>query len=314
MRILFLGGSYFVGRAIVRQLVADGNDVNLLNRGSRPIDGTHQLIADCDDTAAVQRVLAGQRKFDWVVDTLTASAKHVDSVCNALEDRFGGWLYISSAAVYTEDGSYPVAETHPVGASRQWGDYGRSKLASEQRLAQRCEALGRPFVSLRPPYIYGPDNPAPREHWLWSRLLAGRPILVPGDGDTPIQFLHATDLGRVVAHTLAQRDLSGTHFYNVGEPSWVTVRAYLEILARVSATSLDLRPVPYPSLGIKPRDFFPFRDYACVLDTAKIERELGWKPEISLERGMAQTFEQADSIQLAEKFDTEVEDRILARL
>jgi nucleoside-diphosphate-sugar epimerase len=313
MRILFLGGSYFVGRTIVARLVADGHDVTLLNRGSRPVAGTRQLIADRDDTDAIRQVLAG-REFDWVVDTLTASTHHVDAFCDALGSRLSGWLYISSAAVYAEDGSYPMPESHPVGTSRQWGDYGLSKLAPEQRLAQRCCAVEVPFVSLRPPYIYGRDNPAPREHWLWARLRAGRPVLVPDAGDTPIQFLHAADLGRAVAHTLERSDLSGTHIYNVGEPGWVSLREYLEILARVSRMSLDVRPVPYRSLGIEPRDFFPFRDYPCVLDTAKIEREMRWKPQTSLEPGLALTFEQTEATRYDIELDTAVEDRILARL
>ncbi len=311
MDILIVGGSYFVGRSIVAHLIGSGHRIAVLNRGTRPVAGGEQLIADRNDTASMRNALAG-RRFDAVADLTSRSRAHVDSLYDALGGRFARMLYISSAAVYAEDGRFPMAETHPVGPSAEWGDYGLEKLASERRLAER--SAERPLFVLRPPYIYGPGNTAPREHWLWARLLAGRPILIPELGETPLQFLHADDLGRAVECALESDAASALHVYNVGHSDWVSVREYLEILARVSGTDLEMREVPYPALGVRPREFFPFRDYACVLDVAKIRSELSWEPSRALELGLAQTFQHCDRERLTEHLDTAAEDALLSRL
>lgn len=310
MRVLVAGGSVFVGRAIVDHLLGVGHAVVVLNRGTRHVAGAEQLVADRDDPPAVARALR-HRRFDAVVDLTSLSAAHVDGLCDALGDRVARWIYVSSAAVYAEDGRFPMPESHPLGHSGVWGAYGLEKLAAERRTAERVG--DRPVFLLRPPYVYGPGNPAPREHWLWARLVAGRPILVPGRGDTPLQFLHADDLGAAVAQVLAADAAPGAHAYNVGQPDWGSMRAYLEALARAAGAPLDVREVPYRELGVAPRAFFPFRDYACVLDVARIARELGWRPRRSLEAGLAETWASRAPGDLP-SLDTAAEDALLARL
>jgi nucleoside-diphosphate-sugar epimerase len=311
MHVLVAGGSIFVGRAIVDHLMATGHRVSVLNRGTRPVPGAQQWIADFDDPASIGRALAGAR-FDAVVDLTSSSAVHVDALCDALGGRVSRWLYVSSAAVYCEDGRYPMPESHPLGRSAAWGEYGLEKLSAERRLCERVQ--DRPLFVLRPPYVYGPHNPAPREHWLWARLLAGRPVLIPGRGETPLQFLHADDLGAAVASALAADVDPTPHIYNVGQSDWGPINAYLEVLAQVSGTSLRTREVPYAELGVAPREFFPFRDYPCVLDPTRIERELGFEPARSLESGFAETFASCDPERLVSHLDTAAEDQILRRL
>ncbi len=314
VEILFLGGSYFIGRAIAGRLLAAGHAVAVLNRGSRPVAGTEPIVADRDDPDAMARALRG-RSFDAVVDTSGYTGSQATHAARALDGRFGRWIHLSSAAVYVEDGRHPMAETHPVGRSLQWGQYGFDKLAGELVLLREAERGRAPVFVLRAPYVQGPGNDAPREHWLWQRMLRDRPVLVPGEGATGIQLLHTDDLGRAVETLLAAPDRPGGFVYNVGNPDWGSMRAYLETLGRVAGVVPDLRPVPYGDLGVPPRSFFPFRDYPCVLDATRIEREHGFRPAFDLETGLRDTFASHDPEALARApIDTEAEDEILSRI
>src|ERR1700722_14499408 len=104
MRILVLGGTSFVGRAIVDAALTGGAEVTLFGRGKTGADlfsGLTRLIGDRDsgDYAAL-------RDGQWgaVVDVSGYVPRHVGQAMDALGDRVGRYLFISSHAVYTQDG------------------------------------------------------------------------------------------------------------------------------------------------------------------------------------------------------------------
>src|SRR6185369_12499056 len=69
--------------------------------------------------------------------------------------------------------------------------YVRNKSASERALFAMADL---PAVTVRPPFIYGPDNPIYREAFFWDRLRDNRPILVPHDGSRLMQFVYVKDI------------------------------------------------------------------------------------------------------------------------
>ena len=77
--------------------------------------------------------------------------------------------------------------------------YVRNKAMSERALFRLHQRIGLPVVTLRPPFIYGPDNPFYREAFFWDRLRAGRPIIIPGDGRRLMQFVYVKDLVQAAA-------------------------------------------------------------------------------------------------------------------
>ena len=315
MDVLVIGGSYFVGRAITEHLVRAGHDVCILNRGSRPVDGTRQLSADRDDPIAVMEGLGG-RSFDWVVDTSCLTGEQARIARGILARRFGRWVHLSSASVYVEDGRSPMSESQPVGRSAQWGDYGRGKLDAESAHAEIAGRDPAPVAVLRPPYVYGPGNAPEREHWLWPRILRGRPVLLPGDGSTPLQLVHADDLARAVVAAAEAELPDSVSAFNVapaGEaPSF---RAYVGALGRACGAEPRTVEVPWRKLGVAPRDFFPFRDYACVLDGTRFTETTGWSPSLDLDAGLAATFAACDREAFSvAALDTAAEDDLLARL
>lgn len=309
-----IGGSYFVGRRLVENFVCDGHEVSVLNRGSHLLPEVEQLTADRNEPEQMRAALA-DRSFDCVVDASCYTAQQAQIAQAALNGRFSHFIHLSSSAVYVEDETIPMAEDHPTGRSPQWGDYGLHKWQADQFLLEQVRVSRSPITILRPPYIYGPGNNLEREQFVWSRLLRERPILLPGLGDTPVQFLHTDELYTFIHLVLAHPDCSRGEVYNVANPELITFRGWVELLAELAGVAPSTVAVAYEDLGKKPRDFFPFRDYPCVLDVRKAERILNWKPLFNLRTGFHETFKTYDQNRLATRpIDTVVEDEMLARV
>jgi nucleoside-diphosphate-sugar epimerase len=307
---LIIGGSYFIGRALVTGLLEAGHVVTVLNRGTRVVPGVAQLVADRDDAPSLNSALAG-RSFDYVIDVSCYTPEQAEGAYLALGGRFRRWVLISSAAVYEDTDRYPIHEGQPLGYSAQWEDYGLQKLAAERKLESVSTGDSGEIVVLRPPYIFGPGNNLAREQWLWSRMLRGETILVPGNGLTDVQFLHTSDLVAAVSLALGADGLRHFTVLNVGNPAFCSFSSYLETLSNVAGVGLKLTSVPYENLGLRPRQFFPFRDYPCVLATDAIQTQLGWAPERTLRDGLEKTFESYDREVLARSHPaTEAEQKI----
>jgi 2'-hydroxyisoflavone reductase len=283
MRVLVLGGSYFVGRHIAMEFHAHGHDVVLLNRGTRemPLPG---LKVDRNDMFALRAALEGQR-FDVVVDTSCYDSGQAFLAVQALAGRYGRWVFVSTGAVYDDEEPRPLAETAPANGSDIWGDYGASKARAEALLRELC---GQKLTIVRPGYVYGPYNSLARETFVWSRVLRGRPVFVPGDGSTEVSFVHAADLAALVRE-LAGRDVARGATYNIAHPEPVSFARWVEVVAEAAGVHARLIGVP-SSLRVPARDFFPFRDQELSLDVSRLLTDTGLVPSTDLATGLASTY------------------------
>ncbi|OWK21278.1 hypothetical protein AJ88_19460 [Mesorhizobium amorphae CCBAU 01583] len=89
-------------------------------------------------------------------------------------------------------------------------DYGVEKAAADAFLIEKAEQL--PVTIFRPPYLYGPGNDNDRESFIWARCLQRRPVVLPGNGETLIQFLHAGDLADIMVHAAASEAIGAQVF------------------------------------------------------------------------------------------------------
>ncbi len=150
MRVLVLGGTGFVGRAIVAALRSGGAATTLFNRGRAP--SAPGLVGDRD--TGDYTALAG-RRFDAVVDVSGYLPRHVREASGALGDRVGRYLFISSHAVF--DGGSAIRRPPVRDAAPPLTDatYGPSKVACEDEVLVR---YGPRATIVRPGKVAGPHN------------------------------------------------------------------------------------------------------------------------------------------------------------
>jgi 2'-hydroxyisoflavone reductase len=245
MRTLVLGGTSFVGRAIVDDLLARGDDVTLFSRGRTGTElfpGVERLVGDRDggDYAA----FAG-RSWDAVVDVSAYLPRHVAQAADALGDGVGRYLFISTGSVYdrlqapdgmTEDTARLPPER---GTEEITGEtYGPLKVACEDDVLSR---YGDGATIVRPGVVAGPHDPTDRFTYWVRRAARGGRVALPGRPDQPVQVVDSRDLARLVI-ALVEQDQPG--IYNaVGPADPVTLEAMIQACARAAGTDVEVVPV-----------------------------------------------------------------------
>ncbi|MEU5880912.1 NAD-dependent epimerase/dehydratase family protein [Spirillospora sp. NPDC047279] len=272
MRLLVLGGTHFVGRAIVEAALRRRDEVTVLNRGSsRPSpDGVTPLVADRLDPESVRRVL-GNREWDAAIDTWTGAPVHVQQACRLLADRVDHYGYVSSRSVYTwpiprrADERAPVVDAAPDDGAV--GDYRRVKRGGE---LAAVETFGDRALAARAGVVLGPYENTGRLTWWLGRARRGGPVLAPGAPDQPVQYVDVRDLAGWML-SAADRRIGGT--YNViSRPGHTTMGELLGTVIDVTRGGAEL--VWAPAGLIREQDISPFTDLPIWLPDD--EEHGGW--------------------------------------
>jgi nucleoside-diphosphate-sugar epimerase len=301
-RVLVIGGTQFIGRAMVDQLLARGDDVSIMHRGSgTPFgDRVREIRCDRNDVAAVRSTLDGEsfelvfdNVYDWqrgtTGDQVRASARAVTS------PALRRYVFTSSIAAY--GGGLDHTETDDLAPADHPNAYAAHKAESERVLFGLQKTEGIPVTTLRPAFVYGPHNGFEREAWFWDRIVADRPVIVPGDGSRLMQFVHAEDVARV-GLAAAGRSASVGAAYGLGCSPPISQEELVQRLARAAGKSVRIVHVPRERLEAAGGQLFASPLYfGAFLDpppmTAKGDRvrdELGIEL-IPLDEGFRQTFE-----------------------
>jgi 2'-hydroxyisoflavone reductase len=299
-RALVIGGTLFIGRALVDQLLERGDDVVIMHRGRGTPWGPRVGEIQCDrnDTAAVHAALDGTR-FDVVFDNVYdwqrgTTAEQVSAAATATAKGLRRYVFTSSVAVYRPGGEY--AEDVELVSSDYRNSYGAQKADSERALFGLGREQGIPVATLRPAFVYGQHNPIEREAFFWDRLLAGRPIVIPGDGLATMQWVYSRDVARA-AILASERDVAIGHAYNLGNYPPVTQLDFVRMLARIAGREANLVHVPrerIQALGggllAPPYYFGAYLDVPPITVRAdRVRSELGLELT-PLEHGLRETF------------------------
>jgi len=192
MRLLVLGGTRFVGRAVVEEALSRGWEVTALHRGvtgALPA-GVTPLLADRSSERDLRAAL-GEGSWDVVVDTWSGAPAVAGIAARLLRDRVERYGYVSSMSVYTW-GSH-VDERSPLVAGdphAEHGEYPELKRGAELAvLASFPDAL-----LCRAGLILGPYEDIGRLPWWLDRISRGGRVVAPGRPDRPLQYVDARDL------------------------------------------------------------------------------------------------------------------------
>ncbi|AZO75558.1 NAD-dependent epimerase/dehydratase family protein [Mesorhizobium sp. M1D.F.Ca.ET.043.01.1.1] len=311
-RALVIGGSGFVGGHLVPALLHDQFHVSVLNRGHKVTGGAEQLTADRTDGDQLFQIAQQVPGFDVVFDTSSYNFQSTKTAWDAFSGVTQRWIHLSSAAVYKETPGRCPAEGDPIGGAAIWADYGFEKAAADAFLTDQAERL--PVTIFRPPYLYGPGNDNDRESFIWARCLQGRPVIIPKNGETRIQFLHAEDLADIMVHA-STSEARGAQVFNVASEERMSLREWVNLVATAAGFADPGILAGDQADDYMPRQYFPFRDYPCCVDVQFLMKSFEWRPRLGLFDGFRQTFETQDIQHLASKpLDSETEQTILARI
>lgn len=208
MRLLILGGTQFLGRAIAADACARGHEVTCAARGvTGPVAPGARLVRVDRDAPDGLAALAGDT-FDAVID-VSRHPGQVRRAVAALKTRAAHWTFVSTVSVYADNrtvgqraDSAPLrAPTAPEIERSTEETYGSAKVACEQ-------AVGADAFICRAGLIAGPEDPTGRFTYWPVRLARGGEVLAPGAPDDAMQLIDVRDLAAWIVHA-AQSGLTG---------------------------------------------------------------------------------------------------------
>ncbi|MFI7136564.1 NAD-dependent epimerase/dehydratase family protein [Streptomyces massasporeus] len=239
MRILVIGGTWFLGKAIAESALSRGWAVTTFNRGRSGPDVPGVEAVHGDRTVREDLLKLAQRgPWDAVIDTSSSelAPRDVLLAARSLQNRAGRWVHISTVSVYEGWPHQPLTEESPLldcpaDADDSYGytgengsptQYGFQKAGGERAVA---EAFGDAAVFLRPGVILGPGEYVGRLPWWLERAKRGGRILAPAPAEQRIQPVDVRDVAHFALHQAASSSSGG---FNVTHPDGISFSGFLD--------------------------------------------------------------------------------------
>lgn len=248
MKALMIGGTGNISLSVTKRLIASGWDVTLLNRGQSGVEvaGARSIVANINDEKAVSDALRGQH-YDTVAQFIAYESEDVLRDVRLFRGKTDQYIFISSASCYEKPPkSAFISEKTPL-VNPFW-QYSRDKIACEEAL-RAAEKDGFPLTIVRPSHTYGDRRLPVALHggspWqVVKRMLAGKRVLIPGDGTSLWTLTHADDFAVGFTGLMGNQKALGKAVHITSDES-LTWNAIHETIAE--ALGVSLRPLHVPS-------------------------------------------------------------------
>ena len=245
MKILFIGGTGNISTDCATLLHEQGHEITILTRGQSPVPDEYEaLTADHGDLASMKAALAG-RAFDVTLDFVAYSVDDLEIDLAALEGNTNQFIFISSATVYAKPHTQlPITEGAPLG--NDYSDYAQHKHQCEQWLQNHADQL--PFTIVRPSHTYSkrwvPNTVASKGYSIAARIEAGKPLFVPGDGETQWTLTATTDFAAGLAGLTGNKDALGEAFHITSDEALTWNEIYAEVASAVGVKTPEIIQIP----------------------------------------------------------------------
>ncbi len=299
MRTLVIGGTGLISGAITRELKRRGHHVTVFHRGKHPLEtaGVDEILGDRADRPRFEAAV-GARPFDAVFDLISFKEEDAASAVRAFKGKVKHFMHCSTVcAVGAPLTKIPSDENEPY---QPVSDYGRGKAAAEKFLLGAWKKHGFPVTIFRPSHTYGPGaawvlgtfvDDWDKDCALVNRILAGKPLLVQGDGEALWQSCYVDDVAAGFVGALGQRTVLG-QFYNLCGPEIYTWDEYYRRVGAGLGKQVRLAHLPTGVILAKaPESATGFlkdiAQYHGAYSIAKARRDIPeFDPRIKLEAGI----------------------------
>lgn len=277
MNILFIGGTGQISLPCVHEAIKQGHNVSVFNRGltggSLPA-GVTSIIGDMDDTEAYAKL--GALKFDTVCQFMAFTADQVKKDIEVFTGNTEQYILISSTAAYSKSGdNYFVNETTPT-VNPGW-PYSEGKIECETALKA---SKNLPWTIIRPAHTVRTNLPAMLSEGdvVGHRLLAGKPILVAGDGLVVWTMTRSADFAVPFVRIFGKKQSIG-EAYHISSNKGYTWNAMYEACAKGLGVTANLVHVPADTLAKYEPEWagrlFCDKIWNTLLDNSKIKALVG---------------------------------------
>ncbi len=320
MKILFIGGSGVISRAVTEQTLAAGHELWLLNRGRhRPVAGAKSLIADMTDVAGTRTAL-GAHTWDVVVQWIAFGPDDIKRDLDLFRGKTKQYVFISSASIYQKPPAPPHLITESTPRVNPHWNYSRKKIACELELEAAHQASGFPYTIVRPSLTYGDDQiPLALNAWLqpWTaidRMRRGVPLIIPGDGTSLWTITHNTDFAQGLTGLFGHPQAIGEAFHITSDEAltWNQIFAFTAEAAGIPAPRFvhiasDFIVACVPSVeGTLLGD----KSVSAVFDNAKLKRLVpGFKARTPFAAGIKRTLAWFEADATRQQVDAELNQR-----
>ena len=317
MKILLIGGTGTISTAVSKKLIADGEELFLLNRsgyseelGDKPT----YIKADINDEAAAAKALDGMN-FDAVCDFIVFDKSQLERDYRLFKGKTKQFVYISSASAYAKPcASYIITEGTSL-ANPYW-EYSRKKIEGEHYLMDLYQNESFPVTIVRPSHTYNEKSVPLGIHGkngsyqVIKRMLEGKPVLIQGDGTSLWTMTDSRDFAAAFTGLLGNPHAIGEAFQITNDETLTWNQIYQAI---AKALGVELKPYyvssqfladvsDYDLLGSLIGD----KANSVVFDNSKVKKAVPeFKPHIRFEQGIKRTIDYVLSHSECQKEDPE---------
>lgn len=293
MQVLVTGGTGFIGSHVCDSLLRHGHQVRVYSRRPEqyraPLPGVEYQMGDMADPFALSEALSGVDCVIHLVSTTVPGTSNLDPVADITSNLAGTVrmlelmrqagpsriIFLSSGGtVYGEPSSLPVTEQEKL---RPLCSYGVVKVAIENYLGMYETLYGISPVILRASNPFGPRQGHLGIQGLiaafLSRVQAGEPLAVWGDGEVIRDYFYVSDLADLCSLAVAS---DATGIFNAGSGEGTSINAVLDLIRQVTGRE--------PVVNYEPQRNFDVN--ATYLDIQKAETQFNWTPAVSLAQGI----------------------------
>lgn len=287
MHILVIGGTSFVGRALVERLIARDHEVTLLNRGQTNAD----IFPDLPRIAVDRRELTvdhlGAATWDVAVDLSGYFPADVAAAATALRGKIARYVFCSTCSVYADGWPYPIREDAPLypctpeqAVDEAMETYGARKAECERRLTALLAKDNIPLFIGRPVVVYGPHDYTDRMHFWLEAVRRGR-VVLPGDGNTIFHTIFVRDLAALFTD-MVETDAALAGIYNTASTELFSLRDLVHEIAALLGTEPEIIHMPVEQLQkheVRAQFDLPLwiADRHVITDTARVQQRLGFR-------------------------------------
>jgi nucleoside-diphosphate-sugar epimerase len=277
MNILFIGGTGQISLPCVELAVADGHKVAVFNRGQRhealPA-GVESIVGDMKDAASYRQL--GDRNWDVVAQFMVFTPDQMQQDVDIFTGKTGQYVFISSASVYRKSiHEYVTTEAGTPAENPYWA-YSQAKIACENLM----KASKLPWTNVRPSHTVRSGLPTMLNEGdaVGYRMLAGKPVLVTGDGTSIWTLTRSEDFAKPFVKLFGNKAALGEDFHITGDIGFTWDAIYSTIAAGLGVEA-DIVHVPTDTvIKYRPDWAGPLlgdKSWTVLFDNSKIKRVAG---------------------------------------